>query len=120
MKTNNKKGMANTVLAFAAVFGLAAAAPAQETKQPPPVTALEALTLSGYGQVQYTTQDVGIDGFTLRRARLSLTGEILKNIRFKLQVDALKSPLRLDAYFDLSVHSAASVRVGQFKIPFSL
>jgi phosphate-selective porin len=52
--------------------------------------------------------------------RLSLTGEILKNLRFKFQVDALKSPLLLDAYLDWGFHSAASVRVGQFKIPFSM
>jgi phosphate-selective porin len=120
MKMNWKKGLGGSALALAAVFGLALGAPAQETKQPPPVTALNALTLSGYTQVQYTTQDAGVDGFTLRRVRLSLTGEILENIRFKLQVDALKSPLLLDAYLDFFFHSAASVRVGQFKIPFSL
>ena len=117
---NWKIGLGKSALAFAAIFGLAVGAPAQETKTPPPVTALSALTFSGYTQVQYTTQNNGIDGFTLRRARLSLAGEILKNVRFKLQVDALKSPLLLDAYLDFGFHSAASVRAGQFKIPFGL
>ncbi len=121
-KWNWKKGTGGAVLAFAAVLGLTAGVSAQETKTPPPppVTALEALTLSGYGQVQYTTQETGIDGFTLRRARLSLTGEILKDLHFKFQVDTLKSPLLLDAYLDWGFHSAASVRAGQFKIPFSM
>jgi phosphate-selective porin len=120
MTMNWKKRLGESALAFASVFALALGAPAQETKQPPPVTALNALTLSGYTQVQYTTQDVGVDGFTLRRVRLSLTGEILKNVRFKIQADALKSPLLLDAYLEFGFHSAASVRVGQMKIPFSL
>jgi len=122
MKRNRnwKKVLGGSVLSFAAVLGLVAGVAAQETKTPSPVAASTALTLSGYGQVQYTTQSAGVDGFTLRRARLALSGEILKNIRFKLQVDTLKSPLLLEAYFDLGFHPAASVRVGQFKIPFSL
>lgn len=121
-KRNPRKRMGGAALAFAAVFGLAAGAPAQETKPPAPpaLTIAESLTLSGYAQVQYTTQSAGIDGFTLRRARLSLSGEILKNLRFKFQVDTLKSPLLLDAYLDWGFHSAASVRAGQFKIPFSM
>jgi phosphate-selective porin len=121
-KQNRRKEMGGAILVFTAALGLALGASAQETTQPPPppVTALEALTLSGYAQVQYTTQSAGIDGFTLRRARLTLAGEILKNLTFKFQVDTLKSPLLLDAYLDWKFHSAASVRAGQFKIPFSM
>jgi phosphate-selective porin len=121
-KWNWKTGTGGAVFAFAAVLGLAAGVSAQEAKTPPPppVTASEALTLSGFAQIQYVTQDVGIDGFILRRARLSLAGEILKNLNFKFEVDTLKSPLPLDAYLDWGFHSAASVRFGQFKIPFSL
>ena len=119
-KRNLRTRTGGAVLAIAAAFGLAVGLAAQETKTPPPVTTSTALTLTGYGQVQYTTQSAGIDGFTLRRARLALTGEILENLRFKLQVDALKSPLLLDAYLDWGFYSAASVRAGQFKIPFSM
>lgn len=93
---------------------------AQETKETPAVTAGKALKLSGYAQFLSTIQDEGLDGFLVRRMRLALSGEILKNVRFKLQVDAMKSPILLDANVELFLHEAATLRFGQFKIPFGI
>jgi phosphate-selective porin OprO and OprP len=93
---------------------------AEDTKESPAVTAANALKLSGYAQLLYTGQDSGLDGFTLRRARFSLSGELLKNVRFKLQLDAAKSPALYDAQIDFTLHEKASLRIGQFKVPFSL
>jgi len=93
---------------------------AEDTKESPAVTAANALKLSGYAQLLYTGQDSGLDGFTLRRARFSLSGELLKNVRFKLQFDAAKSPALYDAQIDFTLQEKASLRIGQFKVPFSL
>jgi phosphate-selective porin len=84
------------------------------------VTASQAFKLSGYAQAEYTAQDVGLDGFSVHRARLTLSGDITNKIRFKLQVDLAKSPLLLDAAIEVAFHDAASLRVGQFKVPFSM
>jgi phosphate-selective porin len=49
-----------------------------------------------------------------------LRGEIHKNIRYKLQVDAAKSPGLLDAVIELDFIPQAGLAFGQFKVPFSL
>ena len=84
------------------------------------VTASRAFKLSGYAQAEYTAQDVGLDGFSIHRARLTLSGDITNKIRFKFQVDLTKSPLLLDAAVEVAFHEAASLRVGQFKVPFGM
>lgn len=107
--------------AGAAVFLLAAGLYAQETTKPAsPLTLSVPLTLSGFGQVEYVGQETGFDSFSIHRMRLSLTGEIIKGINFKLQVDAAKAAILLDCYADITFHSAAKVRLGQFKVPFSM
>jgi len=92
---------------------------AEDKKEPPAVTAGKALNLSGFAQLLYTGQDSGLDGFTLRRARFSFSGELLKNVRLKLQFDMVKSPALYDAQIDFTLHEKASFRIGQFKVPFS-
>jgi len=105
---------------LAAIFLLGAiGSSAQEAKETPAVTAAKALQLSGYTQFLYTTQDAGLDGFSIRRMRLSLSGDMLKNVRTKLEVDAVKSPILLEGLVEFAFHEAASLRIGQFKVPFS-
>jgi phosphate-selective porin OprO/OprP len=105
---------------LAAIFLLCASGSSgQETKETPAVTAAKALKLSGYMQFLYTTQDAGLDGFSIRRMRLSLSGDILKNVRAKFEVDAVKSPIFLEGLIEFAFHEAASLRIGQFKVPFS-
>ena len=99
-------------------FG-ANALPGENQTASPAVTSSQALKLSGYGQFLYTAQDPGLDGFSLHRMRLSLEGEVMKNFQYKLQVDAVRNPILLDAQIDIFFHEAATLRVGQFKVPFS-
>jgi len=114
IKTWPRAGILAVVLLFSA-----AASPAEEKKEPPAVTSSRALKLSGYTQLLYTAQDSGLDGFTLRRARLVFSGELLKKVHYKLQVDAVKTPALMDALIEFGFLEAVSLRIGQFKIPFS-
>jgi hypothetical protein len=79
-----------------------------------------AFKLSGYGQVQYDHPESGATGFRIRRARMSLTWSPLKNISGKLQIETLMEPVLLDCQLDWKFSSKLGVRVGQFKVPFSL
>ena len=109
--------------AAAAAFALAlapAVLAAQEAAAPPAITASKAFKLSGYTQVLYSAPESGIDGLSVRRSRFSLAGDLLKNVRFKATIDLVKSPVLIDAQFEFMLHDAASIRVGQFKVPFSL
>jgi phosphate-selective porin len=84
------------------------------------VSAAEPFKLSGYTQALSTTQSAGLDGLIIRRARFTLIGEILKNLKIKVQVDVLKNPVLLDAQMDWTPAEAFGLRFGQFKVPFSL
>ena len=122
-KLQEKRGAAGafriSALIWASAVLIAASASAQDKSQPPAVTASRAFKLTGYTQLLSTTQSAGLDGLIVRRARFSLAGEILKNVKIKVQVDLLKSPVLLDAQIDWTLAKAAVVRFGQFKIPFS-
>lgn len=80
----------------------------------------KALKLSGASQFLFAGWDEGVDSFSVRRLRLSLSGDILKNIRFKVQADLTKSPLLLDAIVEYEYSKALGLRAGQFLLPFSL
>ncbi len=98
----------------------AAPALAQEAKDSPIVSALKSLKLSAYAQVLGAEWDPGVDSFSLRRARFKLTGELVKNLRFKVAVDVVKSPALLDGIVEYEPSKAFGVRIGQFLLPFSL
>jgi phosphate-selective porin len=106
------------ILAFLCILAASDLWP-QEKKEAPAVTASKAFKLSGYTHILYVSQDEGLDSFSVKRARLSFAGEFLKNVRFKLQIDAVKSPVLVDAQLDFVLSPTASFRVGQFKVPFS-
>lgn len=78
------------------------------------------LTLSGYAQFQFTGHSETEDTFSIRRARLSLGGNILKKLRFKLQADLVRSPALLDALAEFLLNEKLNLRGGQFLVPFSL
>ena len=99
---------------------LAVFAAAQEKKESPLVTAARSLKLGGFAQLSGSVWDPGVDTFSLRRARLALTGEIVKNLRFKLAADLVKSPALLDAAVEFEPSKAVGLRAGQFLVPFSL
>lgn len=109
-----------TALALLAAVFVAGSAPAEEKKDSPAVTALGSLKLGGYAQLFAAAWDPGVDTFSIRRARLSLTGEIVKNLKFKLAADLVKSPALLDAFVEFEPSKAAGLRAGQFLVPFSM
>ncbi len=116
----NAGAFKKTSIVGASLVLIAVSAAAQDTGQTSPVAASRAFKLTGYTQVLSTTQSDGLDGLSIRRARFSLLGDILKNVKILVQVDLVKSPVLLDAQIDWTMAKAAIVRFGQFKIPFSL
>jgi phosphate-selective porin OprO and OprP len=92
----------------------------QDKKEAPPVTSSLSLKLSGYTQFLYTYWEKGVDTFTIPRARLTLSGEVLKNVRFLITVDAVRSPALIDAYVDFLFNPAYGVRIGQYYVPMSM
>jgi phosphate-selective porin OprO/OprP len=116
MKWMRLLGAAAVSLALFGVFRTLAWA---ESQSPAAVTASRGFKLSGYAQPEYTAQSVGTEGFSMHRARFTLSGDITSKIRLKFQVDLTKSPVLLDAAVEAVFHEAASLRFGQFKVPFS-
>jgi phosphate-selective porin len=106
------------LLGLTILFGSALAV-GQETREPLPVTSSRSFQLTGYAQGVYSYFDQGTDTFIIRRARLALTGDLTKSIKLKLQVDAVRSPVLVDAQIDVSFKPYFNLRIGQFYLPFS-
>jgi phosphate-selective porin len=117
--TERRRGLrpAPGILLLAAI--LAVPALAQEAKPAPAVPAAQTLKLSGFTQFEAVGQSAGTDNLTVRRVRFTLAGDLLKNVKFKAAVDAVKSPILIDAQIDWTLRPAAAFRFGQFKVPFS-
>lgn len=117
----NRYSIVSPAAALALVCSLTAVGlRAEEKKQPPAVTAGKALKLSGTTQLQGMFRDPGVDSFAARRVRLSLSGDIVKNLRFKLSAEMAKTPTLLDAFGEFEPSASLGVRFGQFLVPFSL
>ncbi|MDD8020689.1 MAG: porin [Acidobacteriota bacterium] len=91
-----------------------------KNKEPSVIQSSLQLKLSGYAQMQGVWQNDPGDTFSIRRARLSLGGQLLKSLKFKLQFDFTKSPALLDALAEVILRHEINLRVGQFLVPFSL
>ena len=116
-KKRPARGRVGLVLLVATLLsGLAMA----EDKKEPALAAARSLKLGGYAQVGAAAWDPGVDTFSLRRARLTLGGEIVKNLKFKLAADLVKSPALLEALVEFTPFKAAGLRFGQSLVPFSL
>ena len=120
LKTAKRKHVKTAALVLLAALLIPAAVRADDTRESPVTTALKSLTLSGYLQVEAADWDKGVDTFSLRRARPTLSGELLKSLKFKISVDLVKSPALLDALVEFEPSKALGVRFGQFLVPFSL
>jgi len=104
----------------AVLFGLAMAARLWAANTPPEaVKASAPLKLTGFGQVLYSRVGEATDSFAISKARLSLESPVSRSIRFKATVDAVKIPVLIEAAIDLSIFSGGTLRLGQFKVPFS-
>jgi phosphate-selective porin len=89
-------------------------------KKEHPVAASSRVKLSGWAQTRFTN-GTGLtnDTVELRRARLAVDGNLAPRVAYKMEIDAVRSPVLLDARLDYSWRPFAKVTVGQFKIPFS-
>lgn len=105
------------LVAFLFSMGLASG---QEKKEQFSLSSNARLQLSSYVQFLYTYWDEGVDSFSIPRARLSLSGELFKNLRYRIQVDAVKSPMLIDAEIDFQFQPYANLRIGQYYVPFSM
>jgi phosphate-selective porin len=122
-QAKEKKMQSKNQIAVLLILGLifcAGLAVGQEKKDQPSVTSSRSFQLSGYTQFLYAYWNEGVDSFSIRRARLSLTGEVVKKIRFKLQTEMVKSPVLLEAMLDFQFNPKLALRIGQYYVPFSL
>lgn len=83
------------------------------------------LKINGFAQVDAAAFDDDRldqpDGTTLRRARLSASGNLTKNFKYKLENDFANNASALtDVYLEYAGLDPVSIMVGQFKEPFSL
>lgn len=77
------------------------------------------LKLSGYVQTRWTDSVGANNPFEIRRARIALDGKLNEKMGFRVQVDAVKGPILVDARFEWKPSPYARLTLGQFKIPFS-
>lgn len=120
MERTKRTPLGTVGLMLLAVCLLRGFAGAEEPKESPLLTAARSLKLSGYAQLLAADWDKDVDTFSLRRARASLTGELIKHLTFKLTVDVVKSPALLEALVEFEPSKIVGLRFGQFKVPFSL
>lgn len=76
--------------------------------------------VSGYIQLRYQWNDADHSSFTVRRARLALHGDIAKKIDYRLQVEFASKVQIVDAYVQYKPFRQLNVKVGQYKIPFTI
>lgn len=92
----------------------------EQKSEPAQVQTSLPIQLSGFVQVQFAESNTQVDTFSVRRARLILGFKPAKRLFFKLQADLVKSPILTDALAELHLDDKFNLRVGQFKVPFSL
>ena len=80
----------------------------KDKKASPSLAISKAFKLSGWTQFQYVNWKTGVDNFAIRRSRLSLSGDILQNLHYKLQMEIAKTPTLLDASIDYEFSKALS------------
>ena len=78
--------------------------------------------ISGYINMryQYNSADGGSNSFDIRRVRLSLQGNIIPSIDYKIQAEFAHTPQILDAYIQWKPLNAINIKAGQYKLPFSI
>lgn len=95
---------------------------AEKQRQESARRAAERLKLSGHIQaegIRDTGEGANLTEQRVRRARLKLDARPVPTASLTLQVDLAREVELRDAYVDLQAGSRASVRAGQFKVPFS-
>ena len=118
-------------LTVATAFARQEAAPAADTTLTARIDRLEAKNsnwekilsrlpeISGYVQLNYKWSDDGTSTFLLKRVRVSLAGDIVPKLDYRIQVELAK-PQIVDAYLQYKPFDQLNVKLGQYKIPFSI
>lgn len=114
------KSLLKLLLLIFCFFALTATSKAEKNKEESKNFTDQSLKWSGYSQVNYIHGENCRDGFRIKRSRIILKGNILKNINYKLQVDAGKTPILLDVQIEINFIPHARLSFGQFKVPFSI
>ena len=91
----------------------------EAAKKEHPVAASLRFKLSGYMQTRYTNGVGTTNPFEIRRGRVALDGILSPKVGYKVQIDAVRSPVLVDARLDWNASPHAQFTFGQFKIPFS-
>ena len=92
----------------------------QETEEPTFLSIGKTFTLSGSTQFQYIGWEEGIDSYSVRRSAVSLAGDILEKMHYKLSISFANTPAILDASVEYELSKPIQIRVGQYTVPFSL
>jgi len=71
------------------------------------------------GDAQIDRTAPGHNGLTARNARLLLSGHLDGGVSYALQVNAVSTPILLDAKLGLRLGSWSTAEVGRMKVPFS-
>ncbi|MCX7705412.1 MAG: OprO/OprP family phosphate-selective porin, partial [bacterium] len=87
-------------------------------------SAAKNMKIGGYIQTRYDQYDFKgkRDEFSIKRARASLSGNVIDNVAFKMEFDLTKgkdNDLLTDAYIKFTNFPKANITLGQFKIPYS-
>lgn len=80
----------------------------------------KAMTLSGYTDIYGVTIRNDNDTAAIKLARMTLSGTMVKNLKYKVTVDLVKSPALFQAYVEYTPLKFAGLRAGQLQVPFSL
>ena len=115
-----KKKLAYLSFLMICLCGLTRVSEAGKNEERLAVSSNPSLKLGAYTQVGYMRWEKDKKGFRIRQARVILKGDILKNIDYKLQIDATQSPILLDAKIGVYLSPYANLSLGQFKVPFSI
>ncbi len=81
--------------------------------------------LSGFVQTLYLANfndegDLTDNTLRMRRVRMSIEGNLVKGLTYKIQGDFSRSPMLVDAFLKYKPCNEFAIQVGQFKTPFSL
>lgn len=75
--------------------------------------------VSGYLSLGYEWSDDGTSSFYVKRVRMSLSGELVPKLDYRFQIE-FAAPKVLDVYLRYRPFTQLNVKLGQYKIPFSI
>ena len=75
--------------------------------------------VSGYLSLGYEWADDGTSSFYVKRVRMSLSGDLVPKLDYRVQIE-FATPRVLDVYLRYRPFTQLNVKLGQYKIPFSI